>query len=121
MDRRDKHGVSVREHLEQIRRQTGARPALLEDEPLIPIACRHVWEWFQALAAARGGNGFGPNPLSYTEIDAYTRLIGVRITGQEITWLRMLDSLYLQNWSETRTNGNGRHESEPGAPGEGDP
>ena len=37
----------------------------------LPEVFRYVWQDFLALNSARTSNGFGVNPLSYSEIKAY--------------------------------------------------
>jgi hypothetical protein len=43
----------------------------------------------------RGNNGFSLNPLSWPEIDAFTRLSGVNLEPWEIEIIEHLDSLFL--------------------------
>lgn len=91
-------GASKRAHLEQAAKQTGQTlAAVLGRENL--LECPHLlteyWGMFTELNAARGGNGFGPNPISHAEIAAFAALHGVALAGWEVRVLRMLDSLYL--------------------------
>lgn len=44
------------------------------------------------LDAGRGSSGFGANPLSWAEIEAFGRVHGVQMSGLEIGWLRALDA-----------------------------
>ena len=55
-----------------------------------------VWMAFLELDAARGANGFGPNPLSYTEIDAWARLTGARLSAWEVSLLRDIDRVVIE-------------------------
>jgi len=54
-----------------------------------------VWEDFLELHSARGSNGFGANPISYTEIDAWTRLSGYVLSPQDVKIIKLLDRVYL--------------------------
>jgi len=56
----------------------------------------HVWNWYCELSAARTSNGFGLNPISYTEIDAWVRLLRIDVVPWEIRVIKNLDSMYLQ-------------------------
>ena len=61
-----------------------------------PLELEQVWRWYCELGSARTSNGFGLNPLSYTEIKAYADLTGVRMTPWEITLLKRLDTVTLK-------------------------
>ena len=92
-------GATAREHLEAVERRTGHRSKEL-DEAEIPKEATHVWQWFLELHSARGGNGFGANPISYTEMAAWSEITGNRPRQHEWMALRMLDSVYLEMEAE---------------------
>ena len=74
--------------------KTGERPKELDEcEP--PIGALHIWQWFWELNGTRTSNGFGANPIQYSEIVAWARLHGIRPKGLEIELIRALDGLYL--------------------------
>lgn len=79
--------------LENVARQTGRRPKDL-DGPEIPLELTYLWGWFQELSATRGSNGFGPNPISYTEIGTWARLTGTIIQPMEVRLIMTLDGLF---------------------------
>lgn len=87
-------GVSVGEKLAHIEATTGRRPAEL-DGPPVPPQVTHILEWFFELSSARTGNGFGPNPLTWTDFDAWARLMNRVVRPWEIEMLRALDRCYL--------------------------
>lgn len=58
-----------------------------------------MWGWFCELSAARGGNGFGLSPISFTEIDAWARVTGERPTPWEVGLLRRIDTAILPKLS----------------------
>jgi hypothetical protein len=92
------NGVTIRKHLEQVERQTGAViPDLHPDPP--PPEVDHLWRWFNDLHNTRGG-GFGPQAISYAEIDAWARLTGSSPTPWEVSVLRRLDVAYLNHLAE---------------------
>lgn len=72
---------------------------MLEDEPEIPAAVEHIWGWFLQLSATRGG-GFGPAPLAYSEIEAWTRMTGDDPTPWELERIMELDRIYLNHMAE---------------------
>lgn len=50
---------------------------------------------FWALDAGRSANGFGPNPLAWSDIEAWSRLTETALDGWEIDALRRMDSIRL--------------------------
>jgi hypothetical protein len=70
------------------------------DGPPVPASCRHIWGWFRELAAARGSNGFGPNPISYADIAAWSRLTRTIVRPIEVSVLLHLDHVF---FAETAT------------------
>lgn len=87
-------GTSKRDNLESYERQTGIRPPELEGPPL-PTDLAHIWGWFTELSAARGSSGFGPNPISYPDILAWTLLTGTVIRPAEIAAITAVDHAWL--------------------------
>lgn len=83
-------GKTLREHLFAVWKATRRRPPEL-DLPPLPAAGVAVWEWFKALDAARGSNGWGPNPISWADLVAWQQLAGVQLTPWEAETLRALD------------------------------
>ena len=65
------------------------------EEPPFPDSLRYLWEWFVQLSDGRGSSGFGPNPLSWPDFDAWSRLMRVTPDVWEVTALRKLDTAYL--------------------------
>jgi hypothetical protein len=52
------------------------------------------------LDAGRSSSGFGPNPISWIEIEAFFRLQGIKVSGTEAEWLRALDQAALASAAE---------------------
>lgn len=88
--------MSERDHLETaaLRGDRQAK-ADLAGSPC-PAAAEHIWGMFRALDHARGGNGFGLNPISHAELEAYTGLHGLALTPFELACLRALDGKRLE-------------------------
>lgn len=66
----------------------------------MPEELAHVWGWFLELAATRSAGGWGPNPISYSDISAWAGLTGVAIRAPEVRTLVLLDRLWLEGYSE---------------------
>jgi hypothetical protein len=62
----------------------------------VALEAGHVWEFFWQLSAARGSNGFGLNPFSYSEIDAFGRLNRIAFEPWEVAALKQMDAAYLR-------------------------
>jgi hypothetical protein len=77
------------------------------DGPEIAPAGHRLWRIFCALHAARGG-GFGPNPISYSEIDAWARLHREPVRPFEVNILGAMDRAYLEHVAESRPQADGK-------------
>lgn len=92
-------GHTRRTHLQAAWKATGRKPAELEG-PELPAPLEHVWAWFLELDAARGGNGFAPNPLGFVELRAWAGLTGAKPTPFEVECLRALDGAFFAQWAK---------------------
>lgn len=61
----------------------------------LPPEAAHIWSWFISLHRARGSNGMGPNPLSYTDIHAWSSLTGIGVRQSELDALFEVDQIWL--------------------------
>ncbi|WP_448786485.1 phage tail assembly chaperone [Brucella intermedia] len=62
--------------------------------PDFPDDLRHVWGWFLDLNARRSV-GMSANPISYGEIDAYSRVHGISMLTWEVELICSLDNAIL--------------------------
>jgi hypothetical protein len=53
-----------------------------------------VWRAFLEIGSARGG-GFGPEPITWAGIEAWSRVTGTRLEPWEARLIRSLDDGYL--------------------------
>jgi len=72
----------------------------------LPAAGDYIWRWFLSLHNGRGSGGFGPNPISSIEIQAWSQLEGIRLAWWELKALRGMDAAFMsvtsvQNEEET--------------------
>jgi hypothetical protein len=82
------------------------RIAELEAElaaPPLPSALSYLWTAYSRLAARRGSNGSGPNFITYTDIDAFARLTGIRLNAWEIEMIEALDRCYIAERYRSKT------------------
>lgn len=106
LDARRPDGSTLRQHYEVGAAQglATAIVALAGDEEL-PAQCEHVWVWFGELAAARGSNGWGPNPITWADLAAWQRLTGARPTPREVEWILRLDHAWLKSVADAQKDG----------------
>lgn len=77
-------------------RQTGRKPKELDNLQELPENCYLVWKYFTDLHHSRTSNGFGHNPISYTEMNAYFSLHSIDVSSEEIDIIKKLDYTYLE-------------------------
>lgn len=88
-------GATAREHLTAIWKQSGVKPAELDNE--CPAIFESVWADFIVLSGKRTSSGFGANPLLHSEIESWCRLTGTSLTAFEIELIDRLDRKYLEH------------------------
>ncbi|WP_421440015.1 phage tail assembly chaperone [Agrobacterium tumefaciens] len=57
----------------------------------VPVAGEQVWFWFRELDSQRTGNGFGPNPLGFEAIHAWSQVRGVRLLQWQVDAIVRMD------------------------------
>lgn len=62
------------------------KPPQLADAPELPEELRYVWEWFREV--------FAGEPLTYTELQAWSNMTGKRLTGWEAELIKSLDRIF---------------------------
>lgn len=86
--------------LERAERKGDAqRAAALAEElkqPPFPLALAYLWRAFIRLRGRKGCGFSGPEPITWPEIDAFTRQTRSRLAPWEIEVIEDLDSLYLE-------------------------
>lgn len=95
MNKPDQNGVTEREHLEQVERQTGRRVEALEPPTQFPQALSHVWSAFIALSNSRGSGFSGPSPITYEQIKAWKELTETPVVPWEVDAIKRLDTVYM--------------------------
>jgi len=81
-------------------RQTGVQPKELADMLEFPQDMSQVWKFFIDLHNARSSNGFGVNPISYSEMCSYFQLFEIQPHDWEIETIRKLDKVALDAFAE---------------------
>lgn len=96
--------------------QTALRQTLSGGRPNIPEAGWLLWAFFVELSAVREGNGFGPNPISHSQIEAWARLHGWPIRSHHIAIIRALDDTWLEHAYSKQAGVSGKASSGPSSP-----
>lgn len=89
---RQPDGHTLREHLQAVAAQGTVDPLLMPPE--IPREVQALWQAFLAMSASRR-SGMAAQPLTLTDIDAWCRLNGVRLTPWELDTLIATDAALL--------------------------
>jgi hypothetical protein len=100
----DDKGISVREHLEQVERQTKRRPKELEPVEF-PDHMAHVWFAFITLSRRRSVGFSGPNRITYTEIEDYCRGTATVLSLLDKEAIMSLDDVYMKVINERSRSG----------------
>jgi hypothetical protein len=66
----------------------------------MPAIFSHIYQDFLELNAARGSNGYSPNPISFAEIQAFYSLSQLQPAPWEVFILRYFDSLFIRIYEE---------------------
>lgn len=90
----------MRDQLNSVWRQTGVKPKELEELKELPESCQQVWKWFIDLNNSRSSNGYGVNPISYSDIKAYFDLIAVEAEDWELELIKRIDNEALKSYAE---------------------
>jgi hypothetical protein len=90
LDRLRPDGTTLRQHLLTVRRATGKTPPELEI-PALPHCVAFVWDAFDQISMARGGNYKEPQPVSWQDLAAWQHLSGIPLTPWEAETIIHLD------------------------------
>lgn len=84
-----------------VEKAIGRTPPELQEllEPPCPHPLIYLWRGFLEISSSRGSNGYGPSPISYTELDCWARLTRRKLTAFDVEVIMRLDSIYLSEQS----------------------
>lgn len=77
-----------------VEKAIGRKPKELDELVELPKEFTKVWEDYLNLSSSRQA-GFGLSPITYTEIDAYSRLMGIELESWEVQMIKMFDRVTL--------------------------
>jgi hypothetical protein len=96
LNKTDENGITQREHLQQVERQTGYTPKALENPTPFPKLMMYIWSVFIDLNSARTAGFSGPNPITYTEIKAWKELTETPLSAWDTQALKRLDQVFIR-------------------------
>lgn len=96
LDIPNEDGVSIRETLTSLFKAHGIRDERLDSEPELNFVEAQYFSWFWDLNAARQGTGFGASPISWLEMEAWSRMTCIPFKPWEFSLFRVLDNVYLK-------------------------
>lgn len=67
---------------------------------------KFVWEYFLRLNRKRTSNGFGVNPIPFTEIESFFRLNQIEYSPDEVFLIELLDNLALEHFQKESEKNN---------------
>jgi hypothetical protein len=103
LSKTDKKGVTLRAHLQQVKKATGKTPKGLVGPPF-PTRYEYLWRYFTELHSGRTYGPGGPNPLTWEGIAAWDRLMSAGLKDWEIRAIKALDLLWLRILNEDETH-----------------
>jgi len=72
--------------------------------PDFPMAVMYLWRAYHRMRGRKGGNGFGVVPLEWPDIDAFSRMSGLKLLPWEVTMIEKIDDLWLRSMAEAMRN-----------------
>lgn len=93
----DADGVTRRAKLEKMAAR-GKRPASLD--AAIPYGALAEWALWLDMHQGRSVNGMGASPLSWLDIDAWSRMRGRNLTFTELELIRTIDRAFVEAQSQ---------------------
>ena len=100
LNSRSKGKSSLKDQLESIKRQGGKIPEEYMNLLECPVYFQDLWSYFLQLNNKRSSNGFGVNPINYTEILSLCKLKGILLYPYEIDIIMQLDNICLDQYAK---------------------
>lgn len=94
-------GSTIYEHCVAVYKSTGIWPEEYT-EPIIPVSCEELWDWYWQLRQATPVGYAGPGPLLYSEIAEWAGLYQIKLQPMYLQLLLVLDRQYLNCWYENQ-------------------
>lgn len=106
--KRDGDGQTKRESMQALAASAGLPPPEFDESPC-PPELAYLLAWWAELTAARQGGFSGANPISYSEIEAWSRLSCVALSHWEVALLRRIDVAFVRSVADGRSSADRNH------------
>lgn len=93
------------EHLAAVWERTGTEPARLRDAPDLPVDMTWLWADFLQLHNSRGSTGYGPAPITFTDLAAWQSVTGLRLRPWQIDAIRRADNAFFASLPKPKGKG----------------
>jgi len=97
---RQHDGSTLRDQLNAVWKMTGNKPPELETQIELPELFHECWYWFLRLNSKRTSNGFGYNPLPYSEIHSFFELNNYNPQYWELLLIEKFDEVALEFYAK---------------------
>lgn len=84
--------MPLRDHLEQVYKTTGVKPAQLKAQPPFPEKLRYVYHWYLDV---RGSEG-----VTWTELRNWSEMTHQKPLAWEVDLLRTLDRVFWREYNQ---------------------
>jgi len=88
------------DHLLKVESASGIRDPLLDSLDIITDDIEYLYVYFWDIRNSIGGSGFGPAPISATELKAWSEITGNKLATWEVNILREMDREYMKYVAE---------------------
>lgn len=97
-------GATRDAHLRQVEKQLGRKLEDSRSQKLTeaPKEVIYLLQYFTEISRTRESSGYGPQPLRFSEIDAWAHLYGVELSPFEINTILDLDAVWRKVWADSR-------------------
>lgn len=92
-------GQPLLAHLQAVQRKTGAVHEMIAKAPPLPEGLESLWRTFLDLHDSRGSTGWGPQRITFADIDCFKRVTGAMLSPWEIEVIRKVDNLWLAEFA----------------------
>jgi hypothetical protein len=82
-------------------------PKKKREWPTLQPEIAYLWDWWQSLHASRSAGGFGANPITYSDIEVFARVMRERIEPWEARAIRAVDDAWLASNATPKDEGTG--------------
>jgi hypothetical protein len=92
-------GAALLVHLQLVEEKTGRPHPLIANAPPLPQGLETLWLAFLDLHSCRGSTGWGPQRITFLDMDGWQRVTGGNLNPWEVGLIRQADSIWLADYA----------------------